>query len=149
MGAPGSTDPGIEELREAREAEGPILRKGPGPAAWFDVRRRSLGHVAFSLNRFTGLGLVFYLYLHLAVLSMLLRGASAWSSFLRLATTPVFLSLDVLLIFGLLVHGLNGLRVAMVGSGFASNRQKALYRSLMAFGALLLLAAALHIAGSR
>jgi succinate dehydrogenase cytochrome b subunit len=149
MPSPRPADPGVEELKRAREEIGPVLRKGPGPAAWFDVRRRSLGHVAFSLNRFTGLGLVFYLYLHLAVLSLLLRGESAWSSFLRIATTPVFLGLDVLLIFGLLVHGLNGLRVAMVGSGFASTRQKALYRSLMTFGGILLLGAALHILGSR
>ena len=34
--------------------------------------KRGTGHLAFSLNRITGLGLVFYLYLHLAVLSMLL-----------------------------------------------------------------------------
>ncbi len=148
MPSPRPADPGVEELKRAREETGPVLRKGPGPAAWFDVRRRSLGHIAFSLNRFTGLGLVFYLYLHLAVLSLLLRGESAWSSFLGIATTPVFLGLDVLLIFGLLVHGLNGLRVAMVGSGFASNRQKALYRSLMTIGGILLLGAALHILGS-
>ena len=58
-------------------------RKGVGPVAWFDVRKRGLGHFAFSLNRITGLGLVFYLYLHLAVLSMLLaartRGTRSWA----------------------------------------------------------------------
>ena len=54
----------------------------------------------------------------------------------------------MLLIFGLLFHGLNGLRVALVGSGVAPDRQKALFWSLMVFGAILLLGAALHIAGS-
>ena len=39
---------------------------------------------------------------------MLLGGESAWHGFLELATTPVFLGLDVLLLFGLLFHGLNG-----------------------------------------
>jgi succinate dehydrogenase / fumarate reductase cytochrome b subunit len=91
---------------------------------------------------------VFYLYLHLAVLSMLLRGESAWHGFLRLATTPAFLGLDVLLIFGLLFHGLNGLRVALVGTGLAPNRQRALFLSLMTFGAILLVGAALHLLGS-
>ena len=112
------------------------------------MRKRSTGHWAFSLNRFTALGLVFYLYLHLTVLSMLLGGESAWHGFLKLATTPVFLGLDVLLLFGLLFHGLNGLRVALVGSGIAADRQKALFWSLMTFGAILLSGAALHIAGS-
>ena len=136
-------DPG-----EVRRARGPVLRKAPGPTAWLDVRRGAVGHWAFSLNRVTGLGLVFYLYLHLAVLSMLLRGQSAWHGFLRLATTPAFLGLDVLLIFGLLAHGLNGLRVALVGSGIAPDHQKALYWALMVFGAIVLIGAVLHIAGS-
>jgi succinate dehydrogenase cytochrome b subunit len=136
-------DPG-----EVRRGRGPVLRKAPGPTAWVDVRRGAVGHWAFSLNRVTGLGLVLYLYLHLAVLSMLLRGEAAWHGFLRLATTPVFLGLDVLLIFGLLFHGLNGLRVALVGTGLAPNRQLALFWSLMALGAVLLVAAALHLLGA-
>jgi succinate dehydrogenase / fumarate reductase cytochrome b subunit len=138
----------LGDIRAARDARGPVLRKSPGPSAWFDIRKRGTGHWAFSLNRFTSLGLVFYLYLHLAVLSMLLRGESAWHGFLKLATTPVFLGLDVLLLFGLLFHGLNGLRVALVGSGIAADRQKALFWSLMTFGAILLIGAALHIVGS-
>jgi succinate dehydrogenase / fumarate reductase cytochrome b subunit len=138
----------LRDIRAARDARGPVLRKSPGPSAWFDIRKRGTGHWAFSLNRFTSLGLVFYLYLHLAVLSMLLRGESAWHGFLKLATTPVFLGLDVLLLFGLLFHGLNGLRVALVGSGIAADRQKALFWSLMTFGAILLIGAALHIVGS-
>jgi succinate dehydrogenase / fumarate reductase cytochrome b subunit len=141
-------DPGLEEIESARRAPGPVQRKGPGAVAWFDVRKRGTGHLAFSLNRLTGVGLVFYLYLHLAVLSMLLWGESAWSSFLRVATTPLFLGLDVLLIFGLLVHGLNGLRLALVGSGIASDHQKALYLALMIFGAILLIGATLHIVGN-
>ncbi len=137
------SDPG-----EVRRGPGPIIRKAPGPTAWLDVRRGAVGHWAFSLNRVTGLGLVFYLYLHLAVLSMLLRGASAWHGFLRLATTPAFLGLDVLLIFGLLFHGLNGLRVALVGSGLVADRHRALFWSLMTIGAILLLGASLHLLGS-
>jgi succinate dehydrogenase / fumarate reductase cytochrome b subunit len=139
---------GIEDIRAARETRGPVLRKSPGATAWFDVRKRGTGHWAFSLNRFTSLGLVFYLYLHLGVLSLLLGGEDSWNGFLELATTPLFLGLDVLLLFGLLFHGLNGLRVALVGSGIAADRQKALFWSLMAFGAILLLGAALRIVGS-
>ena len=141
-------DDDLDVIRSARGARGPVLRKAPGPTAWFDVRKGGTGHWAFSLNRFTALGLTLYLYLHLAVLSMLLGGEDAWHGFLELATTPVFLGLDVLLLFGLFVHGLNGLRVALVGSGIAVDRQKALFWSLMIFGAILLLGATLHIVGS-
>jgi succinate dehydrogenase / fumarate reductase cytochrome b subunit len=141
-------DDDLDVIRSAREARGPVLRKAPGPTAWFDVRKGGTGHWAFSLNRITALGLTLYLYLHLAVLSMLLGGEDAWDGFLELATTPMFLGLDVLLLFGLLFHGLNGLRVALVGSGIAVDRQKALFWSLMILGAILLLGATLHIVGS-
>ncbi|MGH2539004.1 MAG: succinate dehydrogenase [Actinomycetota bacterium] len=141
-------DPGVDEIVRTREAAGPMSRKVPGPVAWFDVRGRSTGHLAFSLSRITGLGLVFYLYLHLAVLSLLLGGEGSWNGFLGIATTPLFLGLDVLLVFGLLVHGLNGTRLALVGSGFVSSHQKALFWSLMAFGSILLVYSALHVFGS-
>lgn len=141
-------DPGVEEILRSRREAGPVSRKLPGPVAWFDVRNRSTGHLAFSMNRITGLGIVFYLYLHLAVLSMLLGGEDSWNDFLEIATTPLFLGLDVLLVFGLLVHGLNGTRLALVGSGFVTSHQKALFWSLMAFGAILLVYTALHVFGA-
>ena len=141
-------DPGVEEILRVRRQDGPVERSAPGPIAWFDIRRRGTGHFAFSLNRITGLGLVFYLYLHLAVLSQLLGGADAWNSFLQTATTPLFLGLDVLLVFGLLAHGLNGLRLALVGSGYVPNRQKALFWSLATFGAIILIYSAIHVFGS-
>jgi succinate dehydrogenase / fumarate reductase, cytochrome b subunit len=140
-------DPGVEAILRERRRPAPVSRKLPGPLSWFDVRSRSTGHLAFSLNRITGLGLVIYLYLHLAVLSQLLGGEDAWNGFLELATTPLFLGLDVLLVFGLLVHGLNGTRLALVGSGFVPNRQKALFWAFMTFGAIVLVYTALHVFG--
>ena len=89
---------------DRRAERGPVLRKGVGipGSGWFDPRGRALGGFAFSANRVTGLGLVFYLYLHLGVLSMLLLGEPTWNDFIRLATSWAFLSLDVLLILGIL-----------------------------------------------
>jgi succinate dehydrogenase cytochrome b subunit len=141
--------PGVPGLDERAE-RGPVRRKGVGvPASgWFDPRGRALGGFAFAVNRITGLGLVFYLYLHLAVLSLLLRGEHAWGDFLRIATSGAFLGLDVILLFGLLYHGLNGIRVALVGTGVVPNRQKALWWSLGVIGTIALIGGALHIAGS-
>lgn len=138
--------PGLEE----RRARGPVRRKGmgPSPSGWLDPRGRALGSWAFAVNRVTGLGLLFYLYLHLGVLSMLLAGESAWNDFLELATTTVFLLLDVLLLFGLLYHGLNGVRIALVGSGVVPNRQRALFWAGAVVGTLVLASGALHILGS-
>ena len=136
---------------DLRAERGPVLRKGVGipGSGWFDPRGRALGGFAFSANRVTGLGLVFYLYLHLGVLSLLLFGEPKWNNFIRLATSWAFLSLDVLLILGILYHGLNGIRVALVGSGLVADRQKALWWSLGTVGTLALIGAALHIFGSK
>ena len=141
--------PGVPGL-EDRAERGPVRRKslGPSPSVWFDPRGRAIGSWAFALNRITALGLVFYLYLHLAVLSMLLRGASAWGDFMRIATTTAFLGLDVLLLFGLLFHGLNGVRVALVGSGIVPSRQRALFWAATVIGTIVLAFGALHILGA-
>jgi succinate dehydrogenase / fumarate reductase cytochrome b subunit len=96
------------------------------PARWLDARGRHLGTWAFVANRLTGLGLVAYLYLHLIVLSTLLRGPGAWDGLVELFRRPLFLAFDVLLVLGLAFHGLNGLRVALVGSGLLVGRHKAL-----------------------
>lgn len=100
---------------------------------------------AYALNRITGIGLVVYLYLHLGVLSMLIQGQSAWNSFVALARSPFYLALDVVLLAGILIHGLNGLRLALTGFGFSVGAQKALFIILMLSGAIILIAAALKI----
>jgi succinate dehydrogenase / fumarate reductase, cytochrome b subunit len=112
---------------------------------WLDVRRRKLGMWAYALNRITGIGLVIYLYLHLGILSLLLRGQAAWDSFIALARSPFYLALDVLLLAGILIHGLNGLRIALTGFGIGVGAQKAVFIILMIVSAITLWVAALKI----
>ena len=114
---------------------------------WFDVRRRKLGMWAYALNRITGIGLVVYLYLHLAVLSLLSRGPSSWDSFVSLARAPFFLTLDVILLAGILIHGLNGLRVTLTSFNAGVKAQKTLFGVLMLVAVVALGAAALKIFG--
>lgn len=113
--------------------------------AWFDVRRRHMGSWAFAINRLTGLGLAAYLFLHLAVLSTLLQGEAGWERFLQLARSPFFLLLDVVLIFGILFHGLNGIRVALVGMGVANKQQKGLFYGLTGIALVLFIVGAILI----
>ncbi len=114
---------------------------------WFDVRHRKLGMWAYALNRIAGIGLVVYLYVHLVVLSMLIRGPGSWDSFIALARSPFFLSLDVILLAGILIHGLNGLRVALTGFDVGVKKQKALFSALMLVAVVALGVAALKIFG--
>ena len=114
-------------------------------AQWADVRRRRMGMWAYALNRVTGIGLVVYLYLHLAVLSLLAGGPGAWDAFIAIARTPVFLMLDVILLAGLLIHGLNGIRITLTGFGVGVRAQKWMFAGLMLIAALALVASALKI----
>ena len=116
-----------------------------GPAGWFDPRHRRSGGWAFALGRLTGLGLVGYLYLHLGVLFLLSRGPGGWDRFVDLARRPFFLWLDVVLVVGLLVHGLNGVRSALVGTGLVVRRHAALLAALALLGALVAAVAAVRI----
>ncbi len=122
--------PQARKLRRVR-AKNPIR-------AWFDVRRDRAGSWAFALNRLTALGLTLYLFLHLAVLFLLTRGEEGWDSFIALAKTPFFLILDVILIFGVLFHGLNGIRVTLVGLGMGADRQRTLFWVVTAVTIVLL-----------
>lgn len=120
-------------------------RPGQPLKSWFDVRRRRVGSWAFALNRLTGLGLTLYLFLHLGILTILLQGESAWNDFVTVVKSPLFLFFDVILIFGLIFHGLNGIRVALVGTGYLTDKQRPLFWGLMVIGFVLLVAAALLV----
>lgn len=113
--------------------------------AWFDVRGRSVTTLAFALNRLTGVGLTVYLFLHLAVLSQLLRGPEGWDSFIRIARSPLFLTLDVILLFGVVYHMFNGIRVSLVGMGVANKQQKGLFYSLVGIAIILFIVGAILI----
>jgi succinate dehydrogenase / fumarate reductase cytochrome b subunit len=115
-----------------------------GPTRWLDPRGRQLGTWAFVVNRVTGLGLVAYLYLHLIVLSTLLRGPEAWDGLVELFRRPLFLAFDVLLVLGLAFHGVNGLRVALVGSGLLVDRHRALLVAALLLVGLVGLVAAVR-----
>ena len=110
--------------------------------AWFDVRRDRVGSWAFALNRLTALGLTLYLVMHLAVLYLLTQGESRWDTFIEIVRSPWFLALDVVLIFGILFHGLNGLRVALVGLGVGAHRHRTMFWILSTIGLVLLLISA-------
>jgi succinate dehydrogenase / fumarate reductase cytochrome b subunit len=112
---------------------------------WVDFRRRNVGIWAFVLNRLTGIGLTVYLFLHFAVFSTLLLGEETWNSFIALAKTPPFLLLDVVLLFGLLFHGLNGLRQALLACNIGVDSHKALFWVFMLVGAVALVYASVRV----
>jgi succinate dehydrogenase / fumarate reductase cytochrome b subunit len=118
-----------------------------GPPGWFDPRGRHLGGWAFVLNRLSGLGLVLYLYLHLAILAQLAAGPASWDGFVSLASSPPVLAFDVVLLAGLVLHAFNGVRVTLVGLGLVTSHQRALWIALVVLAVIAVTAGAVRILG--
>lgn len=119
----------------------PIQHKSPvarAVQAWFNPLKRSAGFLAFVLMRLTGIGLVVYLLIHMVVIGNLLRGPAGWDSLIQTMKSPWVLALDVVLIAGILIHMLNGLRVTIIGLGFGTQSHKGIFWTLMAVAVLLL-----------
>mgnify|MGYP001000302795 CR=1 FL=1 len=112
-----------------------MMKKSPSPVnfwRWFDPRNRSISTWGFILNRVTALGLTLYLFMHLIVLGKLAQGAEAYDAFLEFAHTPVVMIGEMLVIAGGLIHGLNGIRIALNSFGVGVVRQKQILVGLMA-----------------
>jgi len=120
----------------------------PSPAhaaRWFDPRARSAGSLAFILNRLTGLGLTIYLALHLVVLGKLAQGPQAYDDFVAFSGSPLIKTAEVVLILGVLFHGLNGLRLTMHALGIGVRAQKTWFLAVMVITLLASLWFALHL----
>lgn len=98
---------------------------------WFDPRGNKAGTFAFILNRITALGLTFYLFMHLIVLSTLAKGPEAYDGFIGLVKNPIFLTGELLVVAAGLIHGLNGIRIALTSLGVNIPRQQRLFYIVM------------------
>lgn len=98
--------------------------------SWFNFNRKGLGFFAYSMHRFSGVVIVFYLYLHYAVLSNLLRGKVTFDSVVRAAATgpfDIFIVMDVLLSLVIFYHGANGIRLFLNEMGIGLAHHKILF----------------------
>ena len=111
---------------------------------WYGHRSQvwtTVGMWAWLIHRITGVGLVLYIFLHIALMSTsLLRGEKAFDTTLSvLMGTPVFKVLDTLLLAAVLYHGFNGIRILMfdMGIGIRVGTQKILFWVSMGISAVL------------
>ncbi|HEY9087374.1 MAG TPA: succinate dehydrogenase, cytochrome b556 subunit [Anaerolineaceae bacterium] len=99
---------------------------------WFDPRYRQIGTWGFILNRVTALGLTLYLFMHLIALGQLAKGAAAYDGFIALVENPLFKLGEMLVIAAGLIHGLNGIRIALNSFGIGTRYQRVMFLGLMA-----------------
>ena len=99
--------------------------------------RSGVGMWAFVLHRITGVALIFYLLMHIAVISTSLRGPDAFNKLLAVLTSPLFIVLDLGLLAAILFHGLNGVRIVLFDTGVGIRQQKAIFWALMAIATVI------------
>lgn len=99
---------------------------------WFDPRKNQAGDWAFILNRITALGLTFYLFLHLIILSKLAQGPAGYDSFIASIKNPIFVTGELLVVAAGFIHGFNGIRVILNSFGIGVPNQKALFYVFLA-----------------
>ena len=78
---------------------------------WILPLKRGIGTWAFVFNRWSGVLLAIYLYVHLGILTTIAFSSDAYNQFLVVAKSPFGLLFDVVLVLLLLYHGFNGLRI--------------------------------------
>lgn len=72
------------------------------------------GHWAWMLHRVSGLGILLFLFLHVLDIFLVGVGEDVFSAFLFFYHAPLFKIFELALIFGVIYHAFNGVRVIMV-----------------------------------
>jgi succinate dehydrogenase / fumarate reductase cytochrome b subunit len=81
-----------------------------GPGSWVTYRG-GLGMAMWALHRVAGLGILLFLSLHIVDIFLLAFGEEVFNELLVIYTSPAARVMEVFLLFGVLFHALNGLRI--------------------------------------
>ena len=103
------------------------------------------GMLAFVIQRVTGLGLLFYLFLHVHTIH-LLRDPKSFDAALATFSQPLFKLGEIALLATVILHALNGIRITMVDLGVGLDRQRqTFWYFAMGVGAVIFIAGATPI----
>ena len=81
-------------------------------AGYAGYRQRD-GMWLFLLHRLTGLGTLLFLSTHIVTTSMVYFSPARYSQFITLFRTPLFMLGEIVLVFCVIFHGVNGLKIAI------------------------------------
>ncbi|MBN1163059.1 MAG: succinate dehydrogenase, cytochrome b556 subunit [Candidatus Krumholzibacteriota bacterium] len=93
----------------------------------FKRYRIHMGTFAWILHRLSGLGLIFYLLLHIWVIGHLSGGEKSFDGIMEFFGSSLFQFLEVGLVGVILYHLFNGLRIVLIDAGILVEKQKMLY----------------------
>jgi succinate dehydrogenase / fumarate reductase cytochrome b subunit len=85
------------------------------------------GTFAWILHRLSGLGLIFYLLLHIWVISHLSGGEESFNGIMHFFGGPLFKLMEIGLVGVIFYHMFNGLRITLIDLGVMVEKQKTLF----------------------
>jgi len=100
-----------------------------------------LGMWAWVGQRISGLGIVFYLFMHIFVISSAIwrPGGGSFNHILEYLQKPQFIAADLLLVAAVMFHAFNGFRILLLDAGIGVRRHKVTFWVLMAAMAFLVI----------
>jgi succinate dehydrogenase / fumarate reductase cytochrome b subunit len=102
------------------------------------IYRGREGMWAWLLHRVSGVGVLFFLALHILDTALLGFGPEAYNHAIALYRSPLFRVGEVILVAALLFHALNGVRIIAIDfSDTAARRQRELFYAVLVVFALL------------
>ena len=107
---------------------------------WFSVMfnyRKHAGSWAWILHRITGLGLTFYILLHIIALTGLLKGEAAFNAEMKMFSSPVFLFGEWFLGTLVMFHAINGIRIVLVDLGNGAKYHKQILKFVYVLSVLI------------
>jgi len=99
---------------------------------------KGTGMWAWMLFRISGLVLVFYLFVHVWVISQGRAGAESLNKLFEFFDKPLLVFLDLMLVSAVLYHALNGVRIVLMDLGIGIRQHKAIFWICMLVAALTL-----------
>lgn len=143
-----------------QSAVGKSMREGRlGVWGWLGGGRYGPERYAYALHRLSGMALLLYFLMHIAVTSARVFGEEAWRATMAAVAHPVFKAGEYLVFAAFAYHAVNGIRLILVELGIglgrpsvplypyvsAVRRQRTLLIGSMVAAALLLLLGSLDL----
>lgn len=85
------------------------------------------GMVAWTIQRVTGILLLFYLFLHVHTISKLSQGPAAFDRAIGTFNGPFFKLLEIALLGAVALHACNGIRITLLDLGIGVGKQRQLF----------------------
>ena len=96
---------------------------------------KSSGFISFVLRRFTGVALVFYLFMHMLVIGSATAGKETFDATLKIMQGPLFKIGEIALLAAVAYHAFDGVRLLIVHYFNVIDYRKSLFYAAFAVAA--------------